>query len=101
MNKTIKNIGNLISFLPSRDLGYGDKFFKARDFESLKEIVDSALVKTLKNIRKCEPLQEYLDVDIDKLHFLKAEVDIYNLQLNLPTIEEYYYGDNENSFWQD
>ena len=53
MSKTINNIAEMIKFLPSKDLKLGDEFFKCRNFDSLKELVDSALIKTQKNIR-CE-----------------------------------------------
>ena len=100
MSKTINNIGNLINFLPTRDLKLGDEFFKSRNFDALKELVDSALIKTQKNVRQENAKQEYLDVNISKLLFLKAEVDIYILQLELPETE-YNYGDSESSFWPD
>lgn len=91
MSKTLKNIKNFINYLPSKDIQIGFKFLEQRDFDKLKELVDSALIKTKRNLKTDNPKQEYLNVDLDSLNILKTEVDIYVFQLNLPEIEE----DNE------
>lgn len=55
-----------------------------RNFESLKELVDSAIIRTRKNISSEHPKDEYTVVNLDRLNMLKAEVDIYCIQLELP-----------------
>ena len=88
MSKPLNNIKKFINYLPSKDVQIGFKFLEKRDFENLKDLVDSAIIRTKKNIR-CEfPKQEYLNVDLERLNILKAEVDIYVFQLNLPEQEE-------------
>ena len=74
-----------------------EQYIQSRDFESLKDLVDSAIFKTRKNIKSENPKQEYLDVDLTELSNLKAEVDVYLTQLEVPSneweedIEEEYY----------
>lgn len=88
MSKTLKNIKNFINYLPSKDVQIGFKFLEQRDFDKLKELVDSALIRTKRNLKTDNPKQEYLNVNLDSLNILKAEVDIYVFQLNLPEIKE-------------
>ena len=62
----------------------------------MRKLLDS-LPKTRKNIKSENPKQEYLDVDLTELSNLKAEVDVYLTQLEVPSneweedIEEEYY----------
>ena len=86
MSKTLKNIKKFINYLPSKDVQIGFKFLEQRDFDKLKELVDSALIRIKRNLRTDNPKQEYLNMDLDSLNILKAEVDVF--QLNLPEIEE-------------
>ena len=88
MSKTLKNIKRFINYLPSKDVQIGFKFLEQRDFDKLKELVDSALIRIKRNLRTDNPKQEYLNMDLDSLNILKAEVDVYVFQLNLPEIEE-------------
>ena len=83
MSKTLKNIKKFINYLPSKDVQIGFKFLEIRDFENLKDLVDSAIIRTKKNLRSEFPKQEYINVDLEYLNILKSEVDIYLLQLNL------------------
>jgi hypothetical protein len=89
----------LLNSLPKSDITLGEQFIQSRDFESLKDLVDSAIFKTRKNIKSENPKQEYLDVDLAELSNLKAEVDVYLTQLEVPSneweedIEEEYYGE--------
>ena len=84
MSKTLNNIKKFINYLPSKDVQIGFKFLEKRDFENLKDLVDSAIIRTKKNIKSEFPKQEYLNVDLERLNILKAEVDVYLMQLNLP-----------------
>lgn len=87
----------LLDSLPKSDMTLGEQFIQSRDFESLKDLVDSAIFKTRKNIRSENPKQEYLDVDLTELGNLRAEVDVYLTQLEVPgneweeDMEEEYY----------
>lgn len=83
MSKTLDNIKKFINYLPSKDVQIGFKFLEIRDFENLKDLVDSAIIRTKKNLRSEFPKQEYINVDLEYLNILKSEVDIYLLQLNL------------------
>ena len=83
MSKPLNNIKKFIKYLPSKDVQIGFKFLEIRDFENLKDLVDSAIIRTKKNLRSEFPKQEYINVDLEYLNILKSEVDIYLLQLNL------------------
>ena len=71
----------LLCNLPNSDQQLGEQFIQSRDFESLKELVDSAIFKIRKNLRSEKPKQEYLDIDLTELSRLKSEVDVYLTQL--------------------
>lgn len=95
--KPIERMRKLLNSLPKSDITLGEQFIQNRDFESLKDLVDSAIFKTRKNIKSENPKQEYLDVDLTELSNLKAEVDVYLTQLEVPSNkweedkkEEYY-----------
>jgi hypothetical protein len=89
MNNPLNNIKKFINYLPSKDVQIGFKFLEKRDFENLKDLVDSAIIRTKKNIRSEFPKQEYLNVDLEHLNILKAEVDMYLMRLNLPEQNKY------------
>lgn len=102
--KPIERMRKLLSSLPKSDITLGEQFIQSRDFESLKDLVDSAIYKVRKHkSRKDEevpPKQEYLDVDLTELSNLKAEVDVYLTQLEVPSNEweedledDYDYGE--------
>lgn len=84
MSNSIQNIKTLINSLPSKDINLAGKFLIERNFESLKELVDSAIIRTRKNVSSEHPKDEYTVVNLDRLNMLKAEVDIYCIQLELP-----------------
>ena len=97
--KPIERMRKLLGSLPKSDVPLGEQFIQSRDFESLKDLVDSAIFKTRKNVKSENPKQEYLDVDLTELSNLKAEVDVYLTQLEVPNneweedIEEDLYGE--------
>ena len=96
---SVERMRKLLGSLPESDVNLGEQFIQSRDFESLKDLVDSAIFKTRKNIKSENPKQEYLEVDLTELSNLKAEVDVYLAQLEVPSneweedIEEEYYGE--------
>lgn len=75
--KHLEKIRKLLNSLPESDQALGESFVRDRDFDSLKELVDSAFHKTRRALKSENPKQEYLDVDLDSLSNLKAEVDLY------------------------
>ena len=69
--------------LPERDIPLGNRFLSDRNFESLKELVDSAIYKIKKNLRTANPREEYLKIDLEDLSKLKLEVDLYLSMIEL------------------
>ena len=61
-------------------------------------LVDSALIKVKKGLRKENPKEEYLKINIEKLQTLKAEVDTYYSMLELPEQEDDIYEDFSEEF---
>lgn len=82
MSKPVDRMRSLMVSLPERDIPLGYKFLDARDFEQLKELVDSALYKVKKNQKSENPKEEYLKVNIEDLSILKSEIDSYIIPLN-------------------
>lgn len=96
----------LLKYLPKNDQILGNEFIKSRNFESLKELVDSAIYLVKKHKARKEqdstlPFKEdYANADLSELNNLKAEVDVYLAQLEFSTNtwendikEENYYGE--------
>ena len=67
----------LLSSLPKKDIPFGLKYLKERNFEALQMLVDSAIVRVKRGLHKESPKQEYLEVNIRDLNELKVEVDNY------------------------
>lgn len=83
MKSPIERMLELIPFLPEKDIPLGYKFIESRDFESLKMLVDSAVVRVNKNNKRENPKKEYLNADLSKINILKIEVDNYYNMLNI------------------
>jgi hypothetical protein len=77
----LDKIKELIPSLPNRDIQLGYDFLNKRDFESLKDLIDSAIYKVEKNIKSNTPKEEYTKVNLDELIELKLEVSVYLNQL--------------------
>lgn len=75
---------NLTKYLPKRDIVLAQRFIDSRDFESLKELVDSAIIKAKRSLNSDNPKKEYLSLYMNGLVKLKAEVDAYVEQLQIP-----------------
>lgn len=86
----VERMKSLINTLPKSDQPLGNEFINTRQFESLQELVDSAIQRTRRNVNSVTPKEEYLEVDMWELKKLKAEVDVYVEQLRLPELEEDY-----------
>lgn len=86
----VERMKSLINTLPKSDQPLGNEFINTRQFESLQELVDSAIQRTRRNVNSVTPKEEYLEVDMWELKKLKAEVDVYVEQLRLSELEEDY-----------
>lgn len=99
-NNTVEEIKNLIPELPKKDIILGQKFLLNRDFESLQMLVNSAIIKVERNLKKEIVEHEYLEINLDKLEELKVKVDEYYEQIApseniyddtiLDDLEDYY-----------
>lgn len=98
--QAIERMRRLLSSLPKSDQPLGEQFIQERNFESLKDLVDSAMYRVNKSLKSDKPKAEYLEVDIPELSKLKSEVDVYLTQLELPEQEDedYYGGDTEEEY---
>lgn len=99
MNRPIERMKELMPSLPERDIPLGYKFLEDKDFESLTDLVDSAIYKVRKNLKSETPREEYIKVNLDELNKLKSEVDMYCAQLVVPdnsydVLDEYELEDN-------
>lgn len=83
----VERIRALTNSLPNSDIVLANTFIDTRDFESLQELVDSAIIGAKKSLRSDNPKEEYLCLDMDNLSVLKSEVDVYVEQLQIPTSE--------------
>lgn len=84
----VEKIRKLLRELPKSDQQLGEQFLQQRDFESLKELVDSAILRVKKSVKSDSPKQEYVDVDLYSLMGLKAEIDVYVELIEGPKTEE-------------
>lgn len=94
----VERIRYLTKFLPKDDVNLANDFINSRDFESLQEIVDSAIIKVKRNLSSNNPKEKYINLDIDELTKLKAEVDVYVEQLQLPYCQEDEFEDYEEEY---
>ena len=86
----LKQIQLLILNLPPRDIPLGKKFIEERNFESLKELVDSAIqIDKNREASGKEPLTK----DFTGLLTLKSKVDKYYSLLEIPEQEEEEFSD--------
>lgn len=86
MSKPIDRMSVLIPSLPEKDIPLGHKFLRDRDFDSLKELVDSAIYKVKKSRSNESSKDKYSEVNLEDLSKLKSEVDLYIIRIN-PTDE--------------
>ena len=89
MSEPVKRMKALMCSLPERDIPLGHKFLNERNFDSLKELVDSALYKVRRSLKSDNPKEEYLKVNLEDLSKLKSEVDIYYDQWEIPEDDMY------------
>ncbi len=86
MSALIK-IKQLIPSLPEKDIDIGFRFLENRDFDSLSELVNSAIYKVRKSNKSDNPKEYYKNISIPELNKLKSEVDMYIMALDLPELD--------------
>ena len=89
MSEPVKRMEALMCSLPERDIPLGHKFLNERSFDSLKELVDSAIYRVRKSLKSDNPKEEYLKVNLEDLNRLKSEVDMYIVQWGIPEDDMY------------
>ena len=89
MSEPVKRMKALMCSLPERDIPLGHKFLNERNFDSLKELVDSAIYKVKRSLKSDNPKEEYLKVNLEDLSRLKSEVDMYIVQWEIPEDDMY------------
>lgn len=101
MSNYIKIIHDLIPSLPNKDISLGYKFLNERNFELLKDLIDSAIYKIKNNLKTENPKKEYLEINMENLNQLKSEVDLYLMNLNpdIDMSDSIYNNVNENEFY--
>ena len=89
MSEPVKRMKALMCSLPERDIPLGHKFLNERNFDLLKELVDSAIYKVRRSLKSDNPKEEYLKVNLEDLNRLKSEVDMYIVQWEIPEDDMY------------
>ena len=89
MSEAVERMKALMDSLPERDIPLGHKFLNERDFDSLKELVDSAIYRVRRSLKSDNPKEEYLKVNLEDLNRLKSEVDMYIIQWGIPEDDMY------------
>ena len=56
----VERMMSLTKCLPKSDIVLAQRFIDSRDFESLQELVDSAIIKARKSLNSDNPKEEYL-----------------------------------------
>lgn len=83
MSGPVERMKTLMCSLPGKDIPLGHKYLNERDFDSLKELIDSAIYKVKRSLKSDNPREEYLKVNLGDLSRLKSEVDMYIVQLEI------------------
>ena len=93
---TLLTIKRLIGSLPAKDIPFAEKFIAKRDFESLKELVESAMFKIRKSLASEKPKEEYLTINMDLLESLLTEVMLYLSYLDISEFDN----DEDTQFYE-
>lgn len=88
--KLRQNIDKLINSLPEKDKILGKKFFNEGEYQDLRDLVDSSIHRIKKNLKSTKIKVEYTDIDLDDLHTLRSEIDLYMIRIDLLNVEEEY-----------
>lgn len=76
----ISQLRKLIWCLPKGDSELANNFLNVRDFESLLDLVSSAIYK----VKKYRGSDKYSEVDLKSMYILKSELILYMDQLSIP-----------------
>ena len=71
-----------IEALPNSDIKYAKKFLDERNFEALKELVDSAIIKIERGLKKDNIKEEYIKVNMNDLLSLQTDINIYLMDID-------------------
>ena len=93
--KQINKIKNLLQYLPQKDIPIGTKLLDNRDLDSLQSLVKSAIVRTIRGRQKDPPDERYVNIDINYLQELRAELDQYIFTIYPPDESYTIYDDLE------
>lgn len=100
--RLIDKIKKGIKNLPEEELQFANMYLNTRDFDSLKDLVDSSIIKIKKNLSKDTPKEEYLSINMIELNQLQCDIIDYLDQLNIPTsIGDDDIYDDEDPFIED
>lgn len=70
----LQAIRKLIPKLPERDIAVANRYLGNRDFESLQDLVDSAIIKIKRDKKKENPKYSHIDIaDLDRLSVLISD----------------------------
>lgn len=78
-NSELNTIRKLVPELPEKDIPIASKYLEKRDFESLQDLVDSAIVRIKKDKRKESP--RYAHIKLDSLERLSVLISDYMSKL--------------------
>lgn len=70
----LQSIRKLIPKLPEKDIPVANRYIDSRDFESLQDLVDSAIIKIKRDKKKDNPRYSHIDLaDLDRLSVLVSD----------------------------
>lgn len=70
----LNSIRKLIPKLPEKDISIANRYIEDRDFESLQDLVDSAIIRIKKDKRKDNPKYSHIDLaSLDRLSVLISD----------------------------
>lgn len=95
MNQPLNIIRNLIKELPDKDPSICEKYLQERNFECIREIVESDIYKAKQKADPFDLLDNESDISnyIDKLLELKSALDEYISYLEVPDNSDDLYED--------
>lgn len=77
MSSPIQKIKELIPYLPEGDIRFAQKYLDKKDYDSLKDLTWSALLRLEKAFQRGTIPDKYRGIDIDKVRELALECNEY------------------------
>lgn len=99
MPSPLIQINELIPSLPEKDKTLAEKFYKFKDWESLKDLTWSSLIRVETAYEKGKIPDKYANIDLDRLRELAVVCQEYYDLIFPEEIEEednFDYSDNED-----